>query len=217
VPLFVDEAVHFEPFRDALRPLAEDASSVNLSAQVRAVLGALTGVSTLSDEGPAASAETGQARLFDAVLAGVVSAAQDRPVLLVLEDIHWAERSSLALMAFLDRGLDRHRDARVFMLATCRDGPPEPVAALLGELRRRRAQLLTLAPLSDAAMRSVVAELSPRPVPEAWVARVIDRADGNPFMVEERVTAGESDPATAREVLAIRLTGLGPATSLKTR
>ena len=209
---FVDEAVHFEPFRDALRPLAVDAGSGSVSAGARAVLAVLVGVSTAGSEGRTDSAETGQARLFDAVLDGVVSAAEDRPVLLVLEDIHWAERSSLALIAFLERGFDRHRDARVFMLATCRDGPPAPVAALLLELRRRRARMMQLPPLDDVSVRSVVAELSPRPAAEAWIARVIDRADGNPFMVEELVMAGESDPASAREVLAMRLTGLGPAT-----
>jgi predicted ATPase len=209
---YVGEAVSFAPFRDALRPLFEDRATLGMTVPASSALREMWGPSAPGSDGPPPSPEVGQARLFEAVRSALIGATANQPALFVLEDVHWADRSSLALLAFLDRAFDRHRGSGLLLVVTCRDDPPQAVAGVIGELQRRRALIMSVPPLNASAVRLMLGQLPGHLRDESWAAEVVERADGNPFLVEELAAAPNGDPVAAREVLALRLAGLSPAT-----
>ena len=139
-----------------------------------------------------------------------------RPTVLVIEDLHWADRSTCALVAYL---LSALRDDPVLLLLTVRSddiNSRHPVASLLAELtRNRRARRLVLQPLSEVEVGQLVARiLGVPPEPEALEA-IYNRGDGNPFFTEELVAAAPGVgrlPSTVRDVVFTRLTDLRPFT-----
>ena len=156
-------------------------------------------------------------RLFEAFaqLIGHLSARQ--PVLLVLEDVHWADEMSLRLLSFLGR---RAPEWSVLLLATLRDEELMDAPLLrqvLTELRRERhASEVRLAPLSRADTVSLVHALqTPEVLPTDVGERIWAASEGNPFIVVETVQAlreGEMQtqsalpvPERVRELVAGRL------------
>jgi class 3 adenylate cyclase/tetratricopeptide (TPR) repeat protein len=113
-------------------------------------------------------------------------AAQGQPLLLVLEDLHWADESALLLTAYLAPLLP---EMPVLVLGTCRDLEVDlhhPLARVIGKLGRQRlVERVDLRRLSFDGVRAMVEALAGQPAPEQLV-RVIDReTEGNPFFVEE--------------------------------
>jgi len=147
-------------------------------------------------------------RLFEAVVALLAWAAREQPLLLVLEDIHAADRPSLELVAYAAR---RVAGLPVMLLCTRRDLPPSGDADQLEQALRARGTLaceLTLAPLSEssvAALARSAARLS-----EAEIERVVEQAEGNALLAVETARAlarGQQDVApslrgSVRAVLA---------------
>ncbi len=135
-----------------------------------------------------------QAALFDLVAETFSRAAAARPLLLVLDDLHWADQASLDLLRFLGRTL---RDARILIVATYRDDEVtrrHPLAALLPALvREAGARQLALARLDEDATRTLVktryglAE-SERQALSDYLQR---SAEGNPFFTAELLRALE--------------------------
>jgi tetratricopeptide (TPR) repeat protein len=153
-----------------------------------------------------------QSRLFEAVLSTLETLGQERPVVLAIEDLHWADRSTLDLLAFIARNLHR---ARVLVVATPgRRDPPPPQP----HPRARRAVPVALGRASR-----------PRPV-RPWGAhraagrhprqgagdrprrRHRARSEGNAFYAEELLAAAERAggqlPSTLRDILVNRLATL---------
>ena len=146
--------------------------------------------------GPAAARRGGCSSCCSTCSAGSATA----PVLLVLEDIHWADRSTLALLAFLARNL---RSERIVVLATYRvdDELPPALRRLASELRRRRTVLrIELEPLPRDDVARQLEAIAGGPVAAALVDEVHARAGGNPFFVEELFAAPRRrQPATVAE------------------
>ncbi|HJV13202.1 MAG TPA: AAA family ATPase [Propionibacteriaceae bacterium] len=116
----------------------------------------------------------------------VSRAAQGQPLLLVLEDLHWADESTLLLTEYLARLLP---DMPVLVLGTYRDlevNLQHPLARVIGHLARQRlVERMNLRRLSFNGVRAMVEALAGQPAPERLV-QVIDReTEGNPFFVEE--------------------------------
>lgn len=166
--------------------------------------------------------ELGRVRLFEAILAVFEKLAAERPLVVVVEDLHWADRSTLGLIAFLTRNL---ADTRCLMLTTARPDallPGERNAATLGEmLRRAEVERLDLGPLDLPATARLVEALAGAPVTAGVAGAIHDRSDGNPFYIEELVAsgvAGANDearvlsiiPPTLRDILLTRLARLSP-------
>ena len=184
----------FAPVVAALRDLPDewlDDRLRELSPEARGALAAVLPRDTPSGGGPG--------RAFELLLD--LLAALDRPALLVLEDIHWADASTLALLAFLARNL---RSQRIVVLATYRvdDELPPALRRLAGELRRRRTVLaLDLAPLTRADVARQLEAIAGGPVAAAVADEVHARAGGNPFYAEElfaAATAGGREEARGR-------------------
>ena len=113
-------------------------------------------------------------------------AAQGQPLLLVLEDLHWADESTVLLTEYLAPLLP---EMPVLVLGTYRDIEVDlqhPLARVIGQLARRRlVERVNLRRLSFDGVRAMLPALAGQPAPEQLV-RMIDReTEGNPFFVEE--------------------------------
>ncbi len=132
-----------------------------------------------------------QLEVFEEVLARLRSA----PMLLVLEDLHWADASTLDLVVFLVHNVV---DAPVLLVATYRAGS---VARFAEAVRRSGAMLVELGPLEPDEVRELLGEA---PMTDSIVAR----AEGNPFFAEELLAAGGDVPERLRDLLLGRVAGL---------
>ncbi|MDA0160235.1 AAA family ATPase [Solirubrobacter ginsenosidimutans] len=179
---FGGEEVAYAPVVAALRDLPAEWLEAYLderSGEARAALAAV-----FPRESPGGG---GPGRLYELLLD--LLGALECPVLLVLEDLHWADRSTLTLLAFLARNL---RAQPIVVVATYRtdDALPADLRRLAGELRRRRTVLdVELAPLArDDVARQL--EAIGGPVSASLVDELHARAGGNPFFVETLFEAG---------------------------
>ncbi len=154
-----------------------------------------------------------QLQMFEETLALLSERATSAPVLLVLEDLHWADTSTLDLVVFLAHNLD---DRPVVLLATCRAGEPasaERVRRLADGVRRSvSALVLELGPLEREELAVLLAAHAHHPLPPALTDAIASRSEGNPFFAEELLAAASEGsvelPQTLRDTLLRRIAGL---------
>ncbi|MFK4066200.1 AAA family ATPase [Streptomyces sp. NPDC029674] len=147
------------------------------------------------DCGDGGAEESGRFELFDAVTTMLVSASQHQPVLVVLEDVHWADTASVALLEFAAQHLSLER---VLIVATCRLVEVErPDHSLRDRLRSLagRAATLTLSGLGADDVAELMHRTAGSTPDNRLVADVLHRTGGNPFFVQEtaRLWAGGHD------------------------
>ncbi len=200
-----DVGLPYLPFVDLLRPVREE-----LPAGHPAL------VPLLGAPG-AAPAEGGRLPLFEAVAALLGELAARQPLLVVLEDLHWADRSSRDLLRYL---LTRLVAEPVLVVASYRSDDlhrRHPLRPLLAELvRLPGVERLDLPPLPDPDLAALVRAVAAGDggVPERLVDDVVARAEGNAFYAEELLAAGSRGgelPWALSEVLLARVEELGPA------
>ncbi|MEW1825522.1 AAA family ATPase [Streptomyces sp. NPDC088196] len=140
--------------------------------------------------------EGGRHRLYEEVLTLVERVAAVQPLVVTIEDLHWADTATCELLGFLARNLTR---PGVLLVITHR--PPE-VGPLLSELARRPGTTrLRLGHLDERDVgRQLAAILGTEPDP-VTVGRVRQRSDGNPLFVEALARAGERTPDDVRDLL----------------
>jgi ATP/maltotriose-dependent transcriptional regulator MalT len=146
--------------------------------------------------GPLAPAAPGAspADVFAGVLTRLEQLAHDRPVALVLEDLHLADRATLDLLSFLVANL---RASRTLLLATwCSEWLPGAI-----DLRHYVAELtgaarIDLAPLSRPELQALLTDAHGSRLDPATEAACWDRSEGNPFFALELLGAasGHGDP-----------------------
>lgn len=112
--------------------------------------------------------------------------ARNNPILLVFEDLHWADESTLLLVQHLAQ---RVAEMPLLALGTYRDTeltPGRPLAAVLPELlRQRRAEEIVLGRLTEEGVGDLLQGRAGRKPPSELVALVFSETEGNPFFVEE--------------------------------
>lgn len=148
--------------------------------------------------------------LFDGVASSLRAAAQQLPLLIVLEDTHWADRESLHLVDFLAVQL---RDVPVTVVLTARrEEIAEPLQRTFVELARQSGhRRLDLAGLDTSSTAELVASVSGEELDDPTVHELQERTGGNPLFVVElarlKDTALGSDalPDTIREILTRRI------------
>jgi DNA-binding SARP family transcriptional activator/tetratricopeptide (TPR) repeat protein len=151
-------------------------------------------------------------RLFDAVLRLVEWAASGRPVLLVAEDTHRADRASLALCTHIGRRL---AGLPVLFVLTRRDRPTRPDAdALLADLAGRGIEVteVELGPLQPREVVEVARSVAPLPSPT--LDQVVALADGNPLLAVESARAlasGRTAPPSSLRAMVRATLGAAPA------
>ena len=132
---------------------------------------------------------------------------------LVLEDLHWADRSTGNLVAFLARTL---RSGRVTLEVSYRSDElhrRHPLRPLLAELvRLPSVERLELAPFGRGELAEHLEAISGGPLPADQVEGIYARSEGNPFYAEQLLAAraggAQALPATLAEVLLARVQGL---------
>jgi len=124
--------------------------------------------------------------LFNCIREFMERAGRGQPLFLVLEDLHWADDSTLLLIQHIAHQID---EMPVLMVGTYRDvelDVARPLARALGELTRERlAHRLALKRLAEADVQAMLRALSGQQPPTALVRAIYGETEGNPFFVEE--------------------------------
>lgn len=152
-------------------------------------------------------------KTLEALAALVLEMAERQPLVLVIEDLHWLDPTTLE---WLDRLIDQVSAVPLFLVMTLR---LQAMESLWGP--RAHLTQVTLAPLSAAESEKLIDQVARRHgLPEAVRQEIVDRTDGVPLFVEELTKAaleshqsgeGPDLPATLRDSLAARLDRLGAA------
>ena len=219
-----EQVVPYQPFAEALKHL--------VAAVPAGTLRAITGswapdlarlVPQLGDRLPglpppsAAGPQTARYRLFEAVTAALVALSRAGPAVLLIDDLQWADGSTLALLRHLMR---HYGQAPLLVVAACRDSEVSaghPLTAVLADLHQQ--DLVTVVPVPGLGQGDVAAMLEGRAELAAEVHR---RTAGNPFFVHQLVRhlietgsgslADAGVPAGVHWVVRRRLALLGTGT-----
>ena len=162
-----------------------------------------------------------RADLFEAVLVLLDRVAELAPLLLVVEDVHWADQSTRDLLSFLfarPRPAPSAAPRRWALVASYRSDDlhrRHPLRRQVAQWSRLRVDRVQVEPLRAADVRRLVRSLHPGPLPDSQVDDIVRRAEGNAFFVEELVgAAGSADvgvgavPGDLADLLLVRLDGL---------
>ncbi|WP_336923112.1 AAA family ATPase [Aquipuribacter sp. SD81] len=203
------------PVPDGLRPLlGADASPAGPGATGQAPDRSRPAPPPADAVADATAVEVGRLRLFEAVAGFVGRLAEEQPVVVVVEDLHWADPSSRDLLRYL---LGRMRRERVLVVTSHRSDDlhrSHPVRALLGDLARLpHVERVEVRPFDLPGMTRFLTTLAGRDVPVSTVQRVLQRSEGNAYFAEELFAAGDRPgvPDGLADVLLARLERLGPA------
>jgi DNA-binding NarL/FixJ family response regulator len=206
----------YAPLVSALRPLARanHPAFAQLSPPARSALARILPGLGRGDE-RADDEATAQARLFDGLLELLELLAGDDGLLLTIEDLHWADRSTRAFLVYLASSLCRER---VLVVTTYR--PDElhrrhPLRPLLAELERdARALRVELKPLTRSELAEQLTDILGEAPKDDLLDRLFARSEGNPLFAEELLAAGTdgrgSLPPTLRDALMLRIERLSP-------
>jgi eukaryotic-like serine/threonine-protein kinase len=145
---------------------------------------------------PELPAQAAQRRLLDALADTLTALAEQRPLLLVLDDLQWADELSLRFLE--DLPADYLKSKGVLILATCRAEEMPPAVTRIG--RRADAGLLTLGALDEPAVAGIVADmLGLASVPPSLTRALAPEPEGNPFFVAEYLRTALSENILERD------------------
>ena len=205
-----ESGLAYAPFVAALRPLVRSLDAERLGRLIgpgRAELAHLLpdlGPPPLRAKRPAdasLSATTARARLFEIMFGVLHRLAEERPLVLVLEDLHWADASTRDLLRFLVRNA---RTEPILVVATYRSDElhrRHPLRPLLTELQRLESvEIIELTAFGEAEVAAQLAGIRGSPPDPDLVATVLARSGGNPFFAEELLAAGAAGLVLSRSL-----------------
>ncbi len=220
---FGDGALPYLPFSEAFGRLVTDAPALarSLVEATPAIARLMPARRVLPEQGGTDSApgpaphvaDNGQIDrpgLFAAVHAALELLGRAAPLLLVVEDVHWADQSSREMLSYL---FSRRFDAPVAVVASYRSEDlhrRHPLRTTAAEWARLPGVTrLDLGRLADDDVRDLVRSLHPAPLPDRALRGIVARAEGNAFFTEELVQAAElgagSLPEGLADLLLVRL------------
>ncbi len=212
---FADSALPYLPFSEITGRFARELPDLfdEVAERHPALLRLLPGQRMLSQATDPESVPADQAALFDAVHALAEAAGARQCLLLVVEDLHWADQSTRDLMSFL---FGRGFESPVALVASYRSDDLHRRHPLRRQVavwaRMSGVERLQVDPLGRADVRRLVQQLHPDPLPEDQVRNIVGRAEGNAFFVEELVGATRTHtgriPEDLAELLLVRLESL---------
>ncbi len=191
--------ISYQPFVEALRALILQQPGLDAAVDPR-LRPELQELGRLVPElrrtaGPEDAPETRESErylLFEAIVALLSAGAATRPVLLVLDDLHWADKPTVLLL----RQLLRAPAASVMVLATTRpDGleADQPLSHLIADLHRQhdasRLERVLLDGLDEGETAALVSARDERPIDDEFVSLLHGETGGNPFFIEEAMLA----------------------------
>jgi DNA-binding CsgD family transcriptional regulator/tetratricopeptide (TPR) repeat protein len=181
----------YQPFVEALDHWAASSSAGELARRCPKPGPLLRLLPRMTESWPSAAPrpvqpETERWQLFETIASLLQALGEDWPVVLVLDDLHWADRSSVLLLAHLAR---RAPQPGLLLIGTYRDtelSPDHALAEALTDLRRHQlVEQLALDGLDQAATGQLLEGLAGQATPDALGRAVHVRTEGNPFFVEE--------------------------------
>ena len=187
--------VPFQPFSEALAPVLSGARGAGMAATLGPLAGELARIVPAMEaavEVPPQAIDGDRYRLFTAVEEAFAAVATSTPVLLVLDDLHWADRPTLALVRHLVRA---NGGGTLMVLATFRDVETpagHPLAELLTLLRREGvASRIDLTGLGVDDVAELIAQRTSGPADAGLARRLRERTQGNPLFIGELLQAAE--------------------------
>jgi DNA-binding CsgD family transcriptional regulator len=202
------DSVPYLPLADALR-------GAGAATGVRDALSSRPALTRLLPEGgdghQASEDRSGLARqqMFGGVLGLLAELAAAAPVLLVLEDLHWADASTRDLVTFLSRMLHRERVALIGSYRTDDLHRRHPLRPVVAELQRLPSVIsVDLAPLDPAALAEYLTAAAPVRIDATMLNDIVARAEGNAFYAEELLAAAISGDITDHSALPAGLAAL---------
>ena len=212
-----DTELPYTALLGALRPLVRrrDPALSAISAGSRAQLAALLPALADGHEARAPDDGSGQLRLFEALLELFVALSERATVVLCLEDLHWADRSTLTFVAYAARSL---RDERLMLLLSYRSDElhrRHPLTPVIAELERlERARRIELAPFDRGELAEALTDILGSAPDPNLVDRLLTRSQGNPLYIEELLAAGldgrGAAPQSLRDAFLLRTERLTP-------
>jgi DNA-binding CsgD family transcriptional regulator/tetratricopeptide (TPR) repeat protein len=202
----------YAPLLSALRPLVRERHPAleSLSPATRSHLATL--LPALDDGRGRADAQdpSAQLRLFEALLELLDVLSESQPLALVLEDMHWADRSTRTFVAFLTRSM---RQERVLLLLTFRTDElhrRHALRPLLSEVERlERARRIDLARFDRAELVEALTDILGDSPDEGLAERLFARSEGNALFIEELLAAGldgrGTPPQSLRDAFMLRI------------
>jgi DNA-binding CsgD family transcriptional regulator len=204
-----ESELSYGPVIGALRDVARDRTDDELDALMGPARDELARLlPELGDAPTAAPGPGAQARLFELLLGVLTRLGREQPVLLVFEDVHWADAATLDLLSFLVRN---QRDERLAIVVSMRsDELPlgHHLRARAAEWQRSgRVQRIDLEPLTAEQTGLQVQQILGSAAPDGLLERLFERAQGNPFFTEELLATGAERelPGSLRDALLLRV------------
>lgn len=155
-------------------------------------------------------------RTFESFAAQIEARARSKPLLLAVEDLHWAGTATLELLRYL---ILRLASSPVLLVGTYREFEVtrgHPLRALRRQLAKmQRCTSLALSSLDREEVRELALSRAGRHLPDDFIRRIYDRSDGNPLFVIELIREladGPQDriPSSIAEIVRERAARLGP-------
>ncbi|HKE99172.1 MAG TPA: AAA family ATPase [Actinomycetes bacterium] len=211
----------YGPIVEAFRPLVRDLEP----AQLHDLLGPSwpelvrllpIGEQPLEPPDGGSGSRSAQAHLFELALRLVDRLGSAAPLVLVVEDLHWVDRSTLDLLRFLSRSL---RSERALIVVSCRTDEPREdhlPRGVLAELDRGHgSERIELARFAREELAALLEGILGSLPPAETVDRIHARSEGNPFFAEELLVGGMGEPdsrlpARLRDVALARVDALSP-------
>jgi DNA-binding CsgD family transcriptional regulator/tetratricopeptide (TPR) repeat protein len=204
------DGLPFAPVAEALRELVRETGTQQLDellGPARELVSRLVRSSGPSTDEPALTSS----QLLELALGLVERLSEERPLLLVIEDLHWADRSTLDLAAFLTQNLRGLPAALVFTYRSDEVDRRHPLRALLtGWERGRTVTRIELARFGRDEVRAQLTGILGDTPDANTLNLVYDRSEGNAFLVEEMLSVVRSGdprglPPSLRDVLLARV------------
>ena len=203
----------FWPWTQALRGVLAGVRSADLAAEERQRLARLLPeLGRPGDPGSEAGDEGARLRLFDAA-ASLLERTAAGPRAVVLDDLQWADRSSLLLLDYVARP---HRPAPLLLVGAYRHDELHPEAAQLLSRLAARTEAIRLEGLAPEEVRWLMHAMAGERVAERWAADVHRRTGGHPLFTRELVhlvadaASPAPVPAAVRDAIRGRLARLSP-------
>ncbi|HEX2070504.1 MAG TPA: AAA family ATPase [Thermoleophilaceae bacterium] len=138
----------------------------------------------------------------------VLNLAEEGPLLLAVDDLHWCDRPSLLFLAYLARRLESQP---ILLLTGLREAEPGTDPALLGEIAHAPAAIgVRPAPLSEAAVAAIIEDRLGAAPDEPFMAACQVSTGGNPLLLSQLVTALRSEGVRPDAAHVDRVTAVGP-------
>ncbi|MBC6465679.1 AAA family ATPase [Actinomadura alba] len=193
------DGLPFAPFTTVLRGLVREMGADGVTALLpdSAASGLARLLPDFGEPEPDATSGEARARLFEVVLTLLEGLAEDTPTVLVIEDAHWADRSTRDLLTFLIRNLDGA--AALLLVVTYRSDElhrSHPLRPLLAGLERvDRVDRVELSRLSRREVADLVHGILDHEPSAQLVEQVYTRSEGNPLFVEVLLNSEDGGPA----------------------